>query len=300
MKYKVVVFGTKESTAHIIKKFKKDIDLVVTINNKNSYNISGKGDVEGTAKSNNIECFTTDDYTLKSCTEFFQNNEFEIGISYGWQRLIPQSILDEFKQGVFGTHASPLGLPYGKGRSPLNWSIIRDFKQVYFNVFKYVAKADSGEIFSTTKFEINDWDTIESIKIKDLIVTEREISRLIQDFKENRITLFKQKDNIEETFFPKRLPKDGKINLWSTPREIYNLVRGVTRPFPGAFLMFGDYKVTIWDAVPFDNQLNFNYYGLGQVIRKVKNKLIIKLDGGSLLINEYECDVEIKEGDELE
>ena len=64
--------------------------------------------------------------------------------------------------------------------------------------------------------------------------------------------------------------------------------------------MFGDYKVTIWDAVPFDNQLNFNYYGLGQVIRKVKNKLIIKLDGGSLLINDYECDVEIKEGDKLE
>ena len=133
-----------------------------------------------------------------------------------------------------------------------------------------------------------------------MIVTEREISRLIQDFKENRITLFSQKNNIEETFFPKRAPKDGKIDLWSTPREIYNLVRGVTRPFPGAFLMFGDYKVTIWDAVPFDNQLNFNYYGLGQVIRKVKNKLIIKLDGGSLLINDYECDVEIKEGDELE
>ena len=35
---------------------------------------------------------------------------------------------------------SPLGLPYGKGRSPLNWSIIRGFNQVYFNLFKYVIK----------------------------------------------------------------------------------------------------------------------------------------------------------------
>jgi len=45
LKYKVVVFGTKQSTAYIINKFKNDIDLVVTINNTNSYNISGKGDV---------------------------------------------------------------------------------------------------------------------------------------------------------------------------------------------------------------------------------------------------------------
>ena len=299
MKYKVVIFGTKQSTAHIIDKFSHDIDLVVTINNNNSYNISGKGDVIGTARKNGIECFTTKDYTLKSCIDFFTNNEFELGISYGWQRLIPQVILDKFKNGVFGTHASPLGLPYGKGRSPLNWSIIRDFKQVYFNIFKYEAKADSGLIYSTTKFEINDWDTIESIKIKDLMVTEKELFRLIEDFKKNRINLFPQKDNIEETFFPKRSPKDGKIDLRSTPREIYNLVRGVTKPFPGAFLMYNNNKVTIWEAVPFDNQLNLDNYEIGQVIRKVGNKLIIKSHGGSLLINDYECDVNIEQGDKL-
>ena len=113
-------------------------------------------------KTNNIECYSVGDYSLKTCQDFFNNNEFEMGISYGWQRLIPQYILDRFETGVFGTHASPLGLPYGKGRSPLNWSIIRGFNQVYFNLFKYVAKADSGMMYSTVKFEINKWDTIES------------------------------------------------------------------------------------------------------------------------------------------
>ena len=309
MKYKVVVFGTKQSTAYIINKFKNDIDLVVTVNNTNSYNISGKGDVIGMAESNNIECYSTEDYTLKSCVEFFQNNEFDIGISYGWQRIIPQSILNEFKHGVFGTHASPLGLPYGKGRSPLNWSIIRDFRQVYFNFFKYVAKADSGMIYSTTKFEINDWDTIESIKEKDLIVTENEVGKLIEDYQvlntveddygmESSIELFPQKDNIEETFFPKRSPKDGKIDLSLGVRDTYNLIRGVSRPFPGAFLMCGDMKVTIWNAVPFDNVLDFSEYELGQVIRVMEDtdKFIIKLNDGSLLVNEYECDTKIEQG----
>jgi len=298
LKYKVVVFGTKQSTAYLINKFKDDIDLVVTVNDTKSYNIAGKGDVIGTANDNNIECYSTDDYTLKSCKEFFENNEFDIGISYGWQRLIPNSILTKFKHGIFGTHASPLGLPYGKGRSPLNWSIIRDFRQVYFNLFKYEVKADSGMIYSKTKFEINDWDTIESIKVKDLIVTKSQVGKLIEDYNNNNIKLFSQKDNIEETFFPKRSPKDGKIDLSLGVRDTYNLIRGVTKPFPGAFLMCDDMKVTIWNAVPFDNQLDFSEYQLGEVIGVMEDtdKFIIKLNDGSLLVNEYECDTKIKQG----
>ena len=292
MKYKVVVFGTKQSTSYLINKFKDDIDLVVTVNDNKSYNIAGKGDVIGTANDNNIECYSTDDYTLKSCKEFFENNEFDIGISYGWQRLIPNSILAKFKHGIFGTHASPLGLPYGKGRSPLNWSIIRDFRQVYFNLFKYEVKADSGMIYSKTKFEINDWDTIESIKVKDLIVTKSQVGKLIEDYNNNNIKLFSQKDNIEETFFPKRSPKDGKIDLSLGVRDTYNLIRGVTKPFPGAFLMCDDMKVTIWNAVPFDNQLDFSDYKVGEIIKFVEgtSKFILKLVDGTLLVNDYECE----------
>ena len=292
MKYKVVVFGTKQSTSYLINKFKDDIDLVVTVNDTKSYNIAGKGDVIGTANDNNIECYSTDDYTLKSCKEFFENNEFDIGISYGWQRLIPNSILTKFKHGIFGTHASPLGLPYGKGRSPLNWSIIRDFRQVYFNLFKYEVKADSGMIYSKTKFEINDWDTIESIKVKDLIVTKSQVGKLIEDYNNNNIKLFSQKDNIEETFFPKRSPKDGKIDLSLGVRDTYNLIRGVTKPFPGAFLMCDDMKVTIWNAVPFDNQLDFSGYKVGEIIKFVEgtSKFILKLVDGTLLVNDYECE----------
>ena len=121
--------------------------------------------------------------------------------------MIPQYILDNFKVGVFGTPASPLGLPYGKGRSPLNWSIIRGFNQVYFNLFKYVTKADSGLLYSTVKFDINKWDNIESIKMKDLMISKKVVSNLLDDYKQNTIELFNQKDDIEETFFPKKNKK---------------------------------------------------------------------------------------------
>ena len=116
MKYKIVVFGTKQSTISLLDVIKHDVDLIVTIDNTTSHHISGKGDVGHYAEIEDINCYSTSDYSLKSCQDFFENNEFEIGISYGWQRLIPDYVLKRFKHGVFGTHASPLGLPYGKGR----------------------------------------------------------------------------------------------------------------------------------------------------------------------------------------
>ena len=298
MKYKIVVFGVKESTVSLMETFKNDIDLIVTVDDtiKQNNHIAGEGDFSEFVKTNNIKCYSTDDYSLKSCGDFFENNEFELGISYGWQRLIPQYILDKFKNGVFGTHASPLGLPYGKGRSPLNWSIIRGFNQVYFNLFKYVAKADSGMMYSTVKFEINNWDSVESIKMKDLIVTRTEVSKLINDYKTNSIKLFNQKNNIEETFFPKRTPKDGKINLSHDMIDIYNLIRGTTRPFPGSFLVYEGSNVILWDAVPFDTKLDFSTYKVGEIIDFFDGKFILKLVDGTLLVKDFECDKRLKKG----
>ena len=298
MKHKVVVFGTKQSSISLMKSFIDEIDLIVTVStkSKSKNHIAGEGDVETFAKDNNIECYVTDDYSLKSCTDFFNNNEFEIGICYGWQRLIPQYILDNFKVGVFGTHASPLGLPYGKGRSPLNWSIIRGFNQVYFNLFKYVAKADSGLLYSTIKFDINKWDNIESIKMKDLMISKKVVSNLLDDYKQNTIELFNQKDDIEETFFPKRTPEDGKINLEDDMIDIYNLIRGTSKPFPGSFLNYENSKVIFWDAVPFDTKIDFSDYELGEIVDFFQNKFIIKLRDGSLLVKNFECERKLKRG----
>ena len=84
-----------------------------------------------------------------------------------WLEKIDTSVyLDNFKVEYLEL-MSPLGLPYGKGRSPLSWSIIRGFNQVYFNLFKYVNSDDSGLLYST-KFDINKWDNIESIKNEGL------------------------------------------------------------------------------------------------------------------------------------
>ena len=254
--YKVVLFGVKSDTYDLYKKFKKNIDLVITLDETESqnYHISGKKSIKSLIDK---ECYASNSYTFSTeeCKKFFKNNTFDIGIVYGWQRIIPQYVLDKFKFGIFGFHASPLGLPFGKGRSPINWSLILGFEQVYNHCFRYNVNPDDGDIYSTTKLDILPWDNIASMKLKSIINAESVIFNLIKDYLLNKINLSNQSKSIPESFFPKRKSSDGIIDLNKSTNEIFNLIRGVSQPFPGAYLSYNGKKITIWDAVPFSYTL---------------------------------------------
>jgi methionyl-tRNA formyltransferase len=58
----------------------------------------------------------------------------------------------------------------------------------------------------------------------------------------------KPQDLSKGSYFGGRRPEDGKISWVMSSQEIYNLIRGVTRPYPGAFGMLGDHQVIIWWA----------------------------------------------------
>ena len=54
----------------------------------------------------------------------------------------------------------------------------------------------------------------------------------------------------EATLFGRRTPADGKIDWSLDAPEIYNLVRAVTHPFPGALAFREGKKLFIWKALP--------------------------------------------------
>ena len=79
MKYKIVVFGVKQSTISLIETFKDDIDLIITVddNIKQNNHIAGEGSFSEFIKTNNIECYSVGDYSLKTCQDFFNNAAVE-------------------------------------------------------------------------------------------------------------------------------------------------------------------------------------------------------------------------------
>jgi methionyl-tRNA formyltransferase len=54
------------------------------------------------------------------------------------------------------------------------------------------------------------------------------------------------------SYFGGRKPSDGRIDWNRSAIQIYNLIRGVTHPYPGAFTTVNGEKVIIWSAWPLE------------------------------------------------
>jgi methionyl-tRNA formyltransferase len=53
-------------------------------------------------------------------------------------------------------------------------------------------------------------------------------------------------DQAQASYFGGRRPEDGLIDWRQSALQVYNLMRAVTHPYPGAFTYFGGRKLFIW------------------------------------------------------
>lgn len=303
MRYNVVIFGVKDMTADIVEYIMDNhiakVDLVVTIHpdvlKKNQ--VSGYQGLSWLTEKYGIEVYETRSYSLndEDSRRFFSENEFGLGISMSWQRLIPGEVLDRFEHGVFGLHGGPGYLPNGRGRSPLNWAVVRGDTRFILNMFQYDEKADSPNVFANEMFAINPHDTIRTLQYKNVLVSRRLITKLLKAHEEGSIRVRRDSRDFD-SWNGKRTAADGKMDFHERTRDLYNLVRAVTKPFPGAFCYAGNDKVTVWSAHPFDEMLDFSMHAPGEIIAVMDGKLIVRTVDGSLLIEDYECETALEPG----
>ena len=305
MKYKVVVFGVKDTSENIVSFIQEQIcpvDLVITISpevtKKNQ--VSGYKGLSVLTEKYGIPVHEADSYFLtdEKTQKFIAENAFDIGISMGWQRLIPPSVLDAFQFGIYGFHGNCGYLPFGRGRSPLNWSIILGDTRFNLNMFRYDEKADSPNVFATEMFSITPHDDIRTAQYKNMICSKNLIRKLLKAYAEDNIVIRTESKDYD-SWYNKRTAADGKIDFRGRTRDIYNLIRGVAAPFPGAYAMIGEEKVIVWEAHPFDEMIDFSAYAPGEVIDVFDKKPVVRTVDGSLLIDRYESGREIVVGDLL-
>ena len=305
MKYKLAVFGVKDTSENIVEFIHKNIrpvDLVITISREvlNRNQVSGFKGLSVLTEKYGIPVFEADSYFLtdEKTRKFMEENEFEIAISMGWQRLIPKDVLDKFQYGVYGFHGNCGYLPFGRGRSPLNWSIIQGDTRFNLNLFRYDENADSPNVFSTEMFSLTVHDDIRTAQYKNMICSKNLIRKLLKAYEEKNIQI-RQESKDFDSWYMKRTAADGKIDFRGRTRDIYNLIRGVAAPFPGAFAMCAGEKVTVWEAHPFDEMIDFSAYTPGEVVDVFDGKPVVRTVDGSLLIDRYECRRAIEAGDIL-
>ena len=292
-RYKLTLFGAKDTTLKLAEYLYTQhlpIDLIVSIDSSlaKKNHVADYTDLSDTAKKIHADYYVVNSYSLEKDDEFFTKHHFDIGLVYGWQRLIPSQILEKFMSGIFGFHASPERLPQGRGRSPMNWGLILGKNKLYNHLIKYSKEADRGDIYSVTEFAITPHDTILTLIYKSLLIAQIEVPKLLYDILRGPLSLETQ--HSEGYFFPKRSSDDGQIDFSTqSTKDIVNLVRGVTQPFPGAFCFTsqGD-KIIIWEAWEFDHLIHFSSVAPGTIISTLYAMPVVKTMDSTIIIKSYQ------------
>lgn len=210
----------------------------------------------------------------------------------GWRTLISTEINKFLRFGLVAAHDSLL--PRYRGFAPLNWAIINGEKETGITLFKIdEGETDSGKIISQERVSILHEDYAKDVyeKLCDAnIVLCRDFFR---NYSNGSIQLNEQ-DHSLATYSCSRVPEDGKINWNDSSIDIYNLVRGLAFPFPGAFCNYQDNMYIIRKASLGRNNKK-NYIGRipGRVIQLFENSVEVLCGKGSIEIIEWE---ELKTG----
>jgi methionyl-tRNA formyltransferase len=264
------------------------IDCVVTIDRRTaaSANVSGYADFSDTG----IPVRYAQRYSMKDARDVRMIEDLapRLIIVNGWNRLIPPSILDLPKNGCVGFHGSWRPLPFGRGRSPITWALLRGETEFFLHLFHLDAGIDSGDVIDTARFDIAPCDTSASVHGKVAIMSARLLRRNIDGILDG--TAPRTPQTGEPTYLPKVTPALGLID-WTVPmRGICNLVRAMTRPYGGAFSDV-EYRgrrvrMLVWDAVPFSDAIEFEGPA-GAVVHELDGKPLIKCRDGIVLVKDF-------------
>jgi methionyl-tRNA formyltransferase len=162
--------------------------------------------------------------------------------------MIDSDILAIPEMGAFNLHGSLL--PRYRGRCPVNWVLVNGEKQTGVTLHYMIDKPDAGDIVGRKEVVIDFADTAKTLYNKLCRAAALLLDDLLPLMKMGLTPSIKQ--NLEAgSYYGGRRPEDGRINWQKSAGEIYNLIRAVTEPYPGAFgLLENGEKLIIWWAEP--------------------------------------------------
>jgi methionyl-tRNA formyltransferase len=193
-----------------------------------------------------------------------------------YRYLLPPALLDIPPLGTVNIH--PSLLPAYRGRAPVNWAILRGETMLGATVH-YVDKGmDSGDIIEQRSFLLDHTqDVSHAIDILEKMYPEL-TARVLDQIRAGTVAPRRQ-DHSQATEFPARKPADGQIN-WQRPAvEVVNLVRAVTRPYPGAFTYREGDKLMVLKVVLCETERGGQP---GMVLFRDENRTVVACGDGAV------------------
>jgi methionyl-tRNA formyltransferase len=160
-----------------------------------------------------------------------------------YRHMLKKPLLDLPRLGALNLHGSLL--PRYRGRCPVNWVLVHGETETGVTLHYMEEKPDKGEIVAQKKVPITPEDTALTLFARMTAAAGDLMAEIYPALRAGTAPRLPQ-DQRQASYFGGRGPEDGRIDWQKGAQEIYNLVRAVTHPYPGAFTMLQGRKLFIW------------------------------------------------------
>ena len=251
------------------------------------------GSVKDWAMNRHIPYYTTDQINTGQWIKKIAEFKPDILFSFYYRKMIGKAILAIPGLGALNLHGSLL--PAYRGRCPVNWVLVKGETRTGVTLHFMVEKPDAGDIVGQREVAISFSDTARSLYDQLCVAAGQLLDDLLPVIKTGRVPRVQQ-NLAEGSYYGGRSPEDGRINWTQPATEIYNLIRAVTDPYPGAhaWLENGE-KILVWWATPAETQ---NENSPGDVFLSEQD-VLVKTGRGAIKLLEIDVAGERMQGSRI-
>ena len=285
-KINVIIGGYKAHASCVFRALKKikSIGMIgVFTGPDDNFCLLSEKPVGVTARQSSIPVYPADKLTKDTLVSISKKTKIDILLLVEWKKILPESVFSFPELGSYNIHDSIL--PAYRGSSPMNWAIINGEPYAGATLYRITKNVDSGPIFSQSKFSIGLKDDARAVLNKMIKVCGEVAVSGINGIVSGKKPVIQNES--AATYCAKRLPQDGFLDFNRDAVFLYNMVRALSYPFPGAYAFYNGVKAIITKASIVEKSYKYAGNIPGYI---VKNKDIWILCGkGILRIEEIEA-----------
>lgn len=209
--------------------------------------LAGAVDLITPAADTGVPVILTDDVNEPRIVDMVRALSPALLVVVGWTRLIGADLLRVPSAGCVGFHASML--PHHRGHAPVNWAIILGETTTGNTMLMLDPGVDTGDIVAQRRIVIGREDTCATVYDRVAEAGADMLREHLPGLLTGTAPRRRQEPGAGDVL-PRRTPDMGIID-WDRPAEdIYNWIRALTLPYPGAFTHHDGEQVMVWAAMP--------------------------------------------------
>ena len=253
-------------------------------------------DLKPLALTNDIPGKYFDNINDEENIKWIKEKKPDIIFCFGLSQLIKEEILRIPPMGVIGCHDTLL--PQNRGRHPIIWALALGLKETGQTFFAINSDADTGLILSQKSIKIEKNDNARTLYNKINKLACQQIRDFLPKLQNNNYKLIEQGEQLANSW-RKRTRKDGVIDWRMSTDGILNLIKALTKPYPGAEFEYNDQCIIVWEAERYEYNEYYQNIEPGKVFKIIEGIPVIKCYDGLVKLTNYEPYVVLQEGEYL-